>query len=127
LALLVVAGLSIAWGGALWNPLVRAGGNFSVVQLAQWAVFILSAGAFWLAANRVDGARWLQQMVWPFLGLGAVYIGLRLASGGAALPAQLFPGARRPACSGCSWWRWRRGRCCFTAGCGGTCGWGWAR
>lgn len=102
LALVGVAGLSIVVGDALWNPFVQTKGNFGLVQLAQWSVFLFSAGAFWLTANLVRDVRWLKWMVAAFLGLGAAYIGLRLAAGGASLAGRLFP----PGAASALFWVW---------------------
>ena len=77
-ALIIMAGLSIVVGDALWNPFVQTKGNFTFVQLAQWGVFILSAGAYWLTANTLHDVRWLKRLVIVFLSVGVAYIGLRL-------------------------------------------------
>lgn len=90
IALIAVGGLSIVTGGALWNPFVQASGRFPVVQLAQWAVFIFSAGAFWLVGNLVDDLRWLRWLTGLFLGLGALHMVLRLVPGGDPLVDRLF-------------------------------------
>lgn len=46
LALVVLAGLSIVSGAATWNPWVNTKDNFLIVQLGQWSLFILPAGAY---------------------------------------------------------------------------------
>ncbi len=56
----------------------RASGNFTLVQLAQWGIFALSAAAFWLTANLVKDEAWLRRLTWAFL---------LLAGGGAILRA----------------------------------------
>lgn len=89
-ALVVVAGLSILVGQFMWNPLVGTKSNFLFVQLAQWAVFVLSAGAFWLVANMVHELGWLKLMVWVFLAMGAVYMMLRILPGGWRIINPLF-------------------------------------
>jgi hypothetical protein len=48
-------------------------------QTGGLAVFILSAGIFLATANLLSEQRWLEYMVWLFLGLGVVYIASRLA------------------------------------------------
>jgi O-antigen ligase len=48
-------------------------------QIGAWAIFAFSAGAFWLAANRIQKLIWLKRLVWVFLALGAIYILSRLA------------------------------------------------
>jgi O-antigen ligase len=47
-------------------------------QLGEWAIFVFSAGAFWLMANRLGDIRWLKRMVWLFLALGCIYVASRL-------------------------------------------------
>jgi hypothetical protein len=75
---LLAAMLALLTGNAFWNPLVVTKENFLFVQLAQLAIYALSAGAFWLTANLVTEERWLRTMTFTFLGLGALYIGGRL-------------------------------------------------
>ncbi len=68
LLLFLLAGLlSLLAGNALWAPTVPRPANMTVVQLAQWGLFAISAGAFWLAANLVSSESWLQRLVWFFL------------------------------------------------------------
>lgn len=43
-------------------------------QLGTLGIYILSAGAFLLAAHYMRDLRWLQLMVWLFLALGALYM-----------------------------------------------------
>jgi hypothetical protein len=67
---------SLLVGRATWDPLVPAGSNFLLVQLAQWAIFALSALAFWLTANLITDAKWLWRLTVAFLLLaGGVAIG----------------------------------------------------
>ena len=47
-------------------------------QIGGIAIFILSIGAFWLAANRLSGIDWLQRLTWLFVFLGGIYIAIRL-------------------------------------------------
>jgi hypothetical protein len=47
-------------------------------QFAGLIIFILSAGAFLLVAHQITDIRWLQAMVWLFLGMSAVFISGRL-------------------------------------------------
>lgn len=74
LFLLLLAGLlSLLVGTALWDPAVPRPGSFTLVQLAQWGIFALSAGAFWLAGNLVTDETWLRRLAFAFLLLaGAV-------------------------------------------------------
>ena len=73
--------LSLIIGRATWDALIPISGNFLLVQLAQWAVFALSALAFWMTANLVH----TQQTLWRFTALF-----LLLAGGLATL--RLLPG-----------------------------------
>ena len=70
LVLFLGAGLlSLLVGTATWDPSVPRNNNFTLVQLAQWAIFAFSAGAFWLTANLGD-RKALSGLTWLFLGLG---------------------------------------------------------
>ena len=74
IALLLVAGFSILAGGALWNPWVFTKNNFIIVQLAQWSIFILSGGAFWLTANAVAGRQVLRRLTQIVLFFGVLLL-----------------------------------------------------
>ena len=68
LLLFLAAGLlSLLIGRATWDPTVPVGGNFLLVQLAQWAIFAFSAGAFWLTGNLVCDEIWLRRLTFFFL------------------------------------------------------------
>jgi hypothetical protein len=43
-------------------------------QLGGLSVFFMAAGAFFLVGSQVKKLRWLEWMVWLFLGIGAIYI-----------------------------------------------------
>jgi hypothetical protein len=82
LLLFLLAGLlSLLIGIVTWDPTVPRNANFTLVQLAQWAIFAFSAAAFWLTANLVQGEVWLRRLTWAFL----------LLAGGVAL-LRLLPG-----------------------------------
>ena len=51
-------------------------------QLAGFSIFILSAGAFLLAAHLVQELRWLKVLTWIFIALGAFYVFGRLVPTG---------------------------------------------
>jgi hypothetical protein len=71
LILFLCAGLfSLLVGNVLWDPTVPRPGNMTIVQIAQWAIFALSAGAFWLGANQLPDEGWLRRLVWTFLIVG---------------------------------------------------------
>jgi O-antigen ligase len=68
LVLFLLSGLlSLAIGTALWDPAVPRSGGMFFVQLAQWGIFALSAGAFWLTANLVSDIKWLRWLVFSYL------------------------------------------------------------
>ena len=70
--------LSLLIGRVTWDPTVPVGGNFLLVQLAQWAIFAFSALAFWLAGNLIKDTRWLWRLTALFLLVGG---GLAILSG----------------------------------------------
>lgn len=71
LALFLLAGLlSLLVGNALWDPVVPRSSNFVLVQLGQWAIFALSAGAFWLGGNLIPSEVWLRRLTALFLAVG---------------------------------------------------------
>lgn len=90
LLLFLSAGLfSLFAGTMLWDPLVPRPGGFIAVQLAQWAIFALSAGAFWLTANLVRSEAWLWRLTILFLVLADGLAILRVLPGVAALANQI--------------------------------------
>ncbi len=90
LALFAAAGLlSLLIGRATWDPAVPVGSNFLLVQLAQWAIFSFSAGAFWLTANLVKDEAWLRRLTTTFLILGGGLAIVRSLPGLGGLVASL--------------------------------------
>ncbi len=75
LALVAVAGVSVIAGQAQWNPWVVVKDGFWLVQLAQWALYLLAAGAFFFSGTQLDRREQLRVLLWVVLFLG----GLRLA------------------------------------------------
>jgi len=68
LSLFLLLGLlSLVIGNATWSPAVLRRDSFLLVQLAQWSIFALSAGAFWLTANLVRSSSELERLTWLFL------------------------------------------------------------
>src|SRR5579859_1932326 len=59
-------------------------------QLGAWGIFIFSALAFWLAANRIRTLVWLKRLVWLFLLLGGIYIVSRLFGTPGSLVGRFF-------------------------------------
>jgi O-antigen ligase len=64
--------LSLIIGQATWDTFVPQSSSFILVQLAQWAIFAFSAGAFWMAANLVTDEIWLRRLLFTFIALAAV-------------------------------------------------------
>jgi hypothetical protein len=72
LALVVVAGLSILAGSAMWDPMVEVKDNFTIVQLAQWSLFVLAAVAYWLGGNDPRDRAQLERLTVVVLGIAGV-------------------------------------------------------
>jgi hypothetical protein len=86
----LAAGLvSLAIGQATWNPAVPRSGDFWIVQMAQWAIFAFSAGAYWLTANLVQDGAWLRRLTFTFLALAGGLAILRVSPGTGALLARV--------------------------------------
>jgi hypothetical protein len=82
LLLFLLAGLlSLIIGRATWDPNVPVKGTFIIVQLAQWALFAFSAGAFWLTANLIKDERRLRRLTAAFLLLAGGVAILRMLPG----------------------------------------------
>jgi hypothetical protein len=82
LLLFLLAGLlSLLIGLATWDPAVPRSGNFTLVQLAQWAIFAFAAIAFWLTGNLVRDEAWLRRLAFTFLVLGGGLALLRVTPG----------------------------------------------
>ena len=79
LALIITACFSFAIGQLSWFDFAQ---NAPLdAQLGGLAVFLLSAGAFLLAANQIKDLRWLEIITWTFLALAGLYIVSRLIPG----------------------------------------------
>lgn len=77
LSLLLFVGsglLSLLAGTVYWDPAVPRAGNLLLVQVAQWAIFALSAAVFLLAGELGRDTRWLQYATWIFLILAGVVV-----------------------------------------------------
>lgn len=80
LLLFLVAGLlSLLIGIATWDPTVPRKASFTLVQLAQWAIFAFAALAFWLGANLPRSEKDLRRLVIGFLIVGLSVALLRVA------------------------------------------------
>ena len=68
LFLFLLAGLiALFIGNVYWDPMVPRSGSFILVQLAQWAIFAFSAGAFWLMGNLAQDETWPKYLTYGFL------------------------------------------------------------
>lgn len=85
LLFLVMGLLSLLIGIATWDPIVPRNPNFTLVQLAQWGIFALSALAFWLTASLVKDEAQLERLIWVFLGLAGSLALLTAVFGAGAL------------------------------------------
>lgn len=81
--------LSLLIGMATWDPMVPRGSNFTLVQLAQWAIFAFSAAAFWLNANLAKDERWIWRLTATFLLIGGGVAILRTIPGLSGLTGPL--------------------------------------
>lgn len=74
LMLFLLAGLvSLLIGNAYWDAIVPRSSNFWIVQLAQWAIFAFSAGAFLLTGNMIKNEAWLRRLTFAFLLLAGTF------------------------------------------------------
>ncbi|HHY55687.1 MAG TPA: hypothetical protein GYA08_09645 [Chloroflexi bacterium] len=79
LLLFLLGGLvSLGVGLVTWDPLVPRRESFIIVQLAQWAIFVFSAMAFWLTAILAQDGRWLSRITVVFLVVGGFLALLRV-------------------------------------------------
>lgn len=62
--------ISFGFGQLLWFP---SRGASITAQIGGASIFLLSAGAFFLAAHRLE-ERWLKWMVWVFIILSTIYM-----------------------------------------------------
>jgi len=62
--------VSFVAGNALWDPEVAVLTNVLRPQLGALAIFVLSGGAFLLAANQLTDERWLRAVTFTFIALG---------------------------------------------------------
>jgi hypothetical protein len=76
LVFILICILALGMGQLEWYPF--AGQASLDAQLGGFAIYVLSAGAFLLVANRVRDLRWLQVIVWAFILLGGLYVVARL-------------------------------------------------
>lgn len=100
LAFLFVTVLAFGAGQLPWFVFAQAAPLRA--QIGGLAVFLLSAGAFLLAAHQVRDLRWLKRLTWLFLALGGLYIAGRLLPGLGQVSGRLF----QPGATGSLFWTW---------------------
>ncbi len=95
---------SLVFAFSIGNPPWLADAQMAPLpaQLGGLAVFILSAGAFFLAANEIRDVSWLQALTWLFLGLAGLYLAKRLVPGVADVTGQVF----QKGADGSLFWTW---------------------
>lgn len=81
--------LALLIGMATWSPNVPRAGNFTLVQLAQWALFVFCAGAMWLGANLNRTIRAWRISYWTFLIIGGALALLTILPGPGTLVARI--------------------------------------
>ncbi|MBK7781901.1 MAG: hypothetical protein IPJ58_14250 [Ardenticatenia bacterium] len=74
LALVAVAGFSVIAGQAQWNPWVVVKNGFWLVQLAQWSLYLLAAGAYFFSGTQLDRRAQLQTLLRVVLFLGLLRV-----------------------------------------------------
>lgn len=85
--------LSLLIGRVTWDPFVPRAANFTLVQLAQWAIFAFSAAAFWLTANLVSDGKGLWWLTAVFLAVGGCLAIVRMAPGTGTITGRLTTAA----------------------------------
>jgi hypothetical protein len=94
LGLFLLAGLmSLLIGNALWDPAVPRSPNLVLVQLSQWAIFVLAAAAFWLSAALLRDERRVGVLTVSLLVLAGLLAIVRVLPGGLGLIGRYTTGA----------------------------------
>lgn len=78
LILVAVACLSFGFGQLPWYTFAQSAPLGA--QLGGLTIYILSAAAFLIVANRIRDVRWLQTLVWTFIAVGTIHIVDRILS-----------------------------------------------
>jgi hypothetical protein len=82
LMLFLAAGLvSVIISSVTWDPAVPRSGDFLIVQFAQWAIFVLSAGVLWLTANRLQDVSEWRRLFYVFIGVSSFVAGIFVTGG----------------------------------------------
>lgn len=99
-AFLIVSGLAFGVGQLPWFLFAQPAPVGA--QVAGLSIFILSAGAFLLAAHQIQELKWLKWLTWTFFLFSGVYIAGRLVPQLGQITQQLYPGSS----SGSMFWTW---------------------
>ncbi len=81
--------LSLVIGRATWDPAVPQPGNLLLVQLGQYAIFVVAAIAYWLPGLTLRDPRDLERLTWAVLYVGGTLGFLRLLPGISQLVAPI--------------------------------------
>lgn len=100
LAFLIVSGLAFGVGQLPWFLFAQPAPIGA--QVAGLSIFILSAGAFILAAHQIQELKWLKWLTWTFFLFSGLYIAGRLVPPLGQITQQLYPGSS----SGSMFWTW---------------------
>jgi len=79
---LLASVMSLLISNALWDPNVPKSDRFIVVQMAQVALFVFSAGIFWLMGDRIKNPVWLQRITISYLVIAGGLAIIRILPGG---------------------------------------------
>ena len=75
---LLAAILATLASNVMADPLLVSWPNWTQIQMGGLSVFIVSVGVLLLTANVIRSLDWIERLVWIFLGLGAMALGLRI-------------------------------------------------
>jgi O-antigen ligase len=73
--------LSLLVGITTWDPSIPRSNGFILVQLAQWGIFVFSAGAFFLSANLIKDEKGLRLLTWTLLLIAGLVAIIRFLPG----------------------------------------------
>jgi O-antigen ligase len=83
--------LSLFIGNATWDPTVPRAANFTLVQFAQWGLFLFSAVVFWLAGSQIKSETWLRRLTAFCLIVSGILAVVRIVPRGAELTYYYAP------------------------------------
>lgn len=80
IAFLLVTGLALLSGNAMWSAGVPRPANALIVQLGQISIYALSFLCFWLTANLINNLIWLRRLAYSFISILGIAIMLHLVT-----------------------------------------------